>query len=315
MLLANHVAILPAIDCFFSQGWLQAVIVTDKLNGIHLQIKDLCIHHQIPFHQIDHDGLKTYLPNLFQQLEPDLVFMCGFSYRIPRELYSAPPLGFYNIHFSLLPAYRGPDPLFWQIKNGETTGGITIHQVEHDFDAGAVVARLEIPFMRNENWGICDGRYSRAVFNLMVPLINTLNQGKPLPTLPVLSSNQSYFSRPAPTDLMIDWEAYSSRVIENLVNACNPAYGGALTFYKGQPVRILEVMLVHQDQHMEVAAGTIIFADAQYGVIVQCADQQLLRLNIVKLNEGYFTGFKLFAMGVKVGECFDGGTVNQQLVC
>lgn len=316
ILLANHAAILPALDCFYSQGWLQAVVVTEKLNGIHLQIEDLCIQRHIPFYKINHEGLEKVLPVLFDQFKPELVFMCGFSYRIPQQLYSIPPLGFFNIHFSLLPAYRGPDPIFWQLKNGEQIGGITIHQIDTEFDAGITVARQQIPFIGAENWGICDGRYSRAVFNLMVPLINTLNQGGQVLALSPLAEDQSYFPRPTATDLTIDWDRYTAATIENLVNACNPSYGGALTFYKGQPVRIMEVVPIPTEANKSnVPAGSVVFADAQNGVIVKCADQQLLRLNIVKLNEGYFTGFKLFALGVKTGECFDGGSVNQQLVC
>lgn len=315
IILANHAAILPAIDCFHAQGWLNAVISTEKLHSNNLQIEDLSRQRGIPFYKITEQELKTSTLDLFKQIKPDVVFMCGFTYRIPQELFSIPASGFFNIHFSMLPAYRGPDPVFWQIRNGEQTGGISIHKVEASFDSGDVVARQEIPFIQGENWGICDGRYSAAVFNTLIPLINKIIQGEQILPLNPLTVSESYFSKPAVQDFIIQWETSTAAEIENLVNACNPLAGGALTFLNNQPVRILETGTVYtQDEIPEAAPGTIILSDAHNGIMVLCAGKSILRINIIKLNEGYFTGLKLFAMGVKAGDRFETNLLNQQAI-
>lgn len=312
ILLANHAAIIPAIDYFHSREWLAAVISTEKLQAENLQIEDICKLKDIPFYKIRRKELKTTVTDLFDNIKPDLVFMCGFSYRIPSQLFTMPALGFFNIHFSLLPAYGGPAPLFWQLKNGEQTGGITIHRVDAGFDSGEIVARQEIPFNPGENWGLCNQRYSNAVFNLMIPLLNQLSLGKQINPLSLKPVPASYESSPVAEDLMIQWDFHTAVQIENLVNACNPLCGGALTFYKDLPVRLLEVAHVTlQGTVPEAAAGTIIHADAQIGLLVICADRNVLRINIAKFNEGYFTGFKLFLMGIKTGDTFGMNILTQ----
>jgi len=315
ILLANHASILPIMDCFQAQGWLKAVISTDRLHSNHLRIEDLARHQNIPFYKISRQELITVVLPLLKQLNPDLVLMCGFSYRIPKEIFSIPALGFFNIHFSLLPAYKGPDPIFWQLKNGEQRGGISVHRVNETFDSGEVVAREIMSFIPAENWGICDGRYSAAVFNLIVPLINTMLRGEHiLPPAP-LEIAESYYPKPDVADFTIQWETATAAEIENLVNAANPLCGGALTFLNQQLVKILETSVVSStDVVPEATPGTIILADAANGILVLCAAQSILRINIVKLNEGYFSGPKLFAMGVKAGNRFESNVLNQQAI-
>ena len=55
-----------------------------------------------------------------------------------------PPHGFLNVHPSLLPAYRGPAPLFWQLRAGETQTGVTVHWMEERFDAGPIAMQQAV---------------------------------------------------------------------------------------------------------------------------------------------------------------------------
>jgi len=60
------------------------------------------------------------------------------------ELLALPRLGCVNTHPSLLPRYRGPNPLFWQFMNGETQGGLTMHRMDVDFDTGPILVQRAI---------------------------------------------------------------------------------------------------------------------------------------------------------------------------
>jgi methionyl-tRNA formyltransferase len=77
-------------------------------------------------------------------LQPDLACVACFPRRIPAALLQLPPLGWLNIHPSLLPAYRGPAPLFWIFRNGESTAGVTIHFMDQELDAGDIVAQAAL---------------------------------------------------------------------------------------------------------------------------------------------------------------------------
>jgi methionyl-tRNA formyltransferase len=302
--MANHAGALPALAWFNDQGWLQAVISSNTLSGHNLQIQDYCYLNNITHLKVTRQQLHTQALQLFNELGPDMALMYGFTYRVPPAIFTIPRLGFYNVHFSMLPAYCGSDPVFWQIKNGERQGGITIHKVDEGFDTGAVVLQQSIPFLPGENWGICNSRYSSATINMIRQLCEMLMQGNDLPLITTDNLTRSYYPKPAAKDLAIFWDQYNATQIESLVNACNPSGGGAITTYMQQEVRILEVSPVDQQGDADIPGGTIIHADTS-GLFVQCADRSLLRINILKLNEGYLTGFKLAALGIKAGQCFE----------
>ncbi len=78
--------------------------------------------------------------------QPDLLLTACFPRLLPREILAIPRLGSLNLHPSLLPAYRGPEPLFWQFYFGETRTGVTLHWMDAHADTGDLVFQAEVPF-------------------------------------------------------------------------------------------------------------------------------------------------------------------------
>lgn len=83
-------------------------------------------------------ALRTY--------QPDLLITACFPRLLPPEMLAIPRLGGLNLHPSLLPAYRGPEPLFWQFYFGETRTGITLHWMDEHADTGDIVFQADVPF-------------------------------------------------------------------------------------------------------------------------------------------------------------------------
>ena len=306
---ANHIAVLPALDHFKKLGWLQAVISTDKLQGPNLQIRAYCGRESVPFFQVSKKQLNEDVKAKIDMLQPDLAVMFGFSYRIPENIFSIPKLGFYNVHFSLLPAYKGPDPIFWQIKNGETMGGISIHKVNEEFDEGEIVMQQQIPFIPGENWGICNNRYAVAVQNMLIQFTQELYAGNNLPELQA-QQNSTYYKRPERQDLTINWAQMSAMEIENLVNAANPCYGGAITYLNHQPISILEVTPATLSSTADYKPGMIVHSHPDSGIFVACKQNEYLRINVMQTTDGILSGFKLAALGVQAGQSFETTVVN-----
>ncbi len=75
---------------------------------------------------------------------PDVAVVACFTQRIPPALLALPRLGFLNLHPSLLPAYRGPQPLFWQLRDGAPTGA-TVHYLDEGLDTGDIAAQTAVP--------------------------------------------------------------------------------------------------------------------------------------------------------------------------
>jgi methionyl-tRNA formyltransferase len=81
---------------------------------------------------------------LLRAYEPDLALCAGFPWRIPAEAIAVPKHGIVNGHPSLLPRYRGPFPVAWAVRNGETEIGLTYHLMDAEFDTGNVLAQVPI---------------------------------------------------------------------------------------------------------------------------------------------------------------------------
>jgi methionyl-tRNA formyltransferase len=287
------------------QGLLHTVVIPGARDKHNVLIELNAQHLRIPFKYLSKDELTTAFKELLYEAKPDVVFVFGCRYKIPVDLFSIPRLGFYNVHFSLLPAYRGSAPMFWQIRNGETTGGITIHQVTEAFDSGPMIAQQQTNISPGENCGLFTARLSMETVGLIGQAIERLKTfGGPM-LLPQNESSASYFKRPDAPDFQVDWEKQPAMEIENIVNAANPDYGGATASFRGQPFRILEVNQVELPNPQPTAPGIIVHSDINYGVIVSCKDKRFLRINIAQLSEGIFSGFKLASLGIKAGERFD----------
>jgi methionyl-tRNA formyltransferase len=109
---------------------------------------------------------------------------------------------------------------------------------------------------------------------------------------------------PGVNDLQINWSSQSAKDVENLVNACNPDFGGAVTSFRNQVMRFLEVAPAEINNPAPSAPGTIVYADGNYGIFVACSDNKFLRVNIIQSSEGILSGFKLASLGVTAGERF-----------
>lgn len=85
--------------------------------------------------------------NLCRQIEnkPDYFITAGYGKILPESWLKYPKLGSLNLHFSLLPAYRGANPAEWAIMCGETKTGITLIEMSNKLDGGDIIAQAEIP--------------------------------------------------------------------------------------------------------------------------------------------------------------------------
>ena len=79
-------------------------------------------------------------------LQPDVAVVACFSRRIPQVLLALPRHGFLNLHPSLLPCYRGPQPLFWCFREGERETGVTVHFMDEGLDSGDIVLQAQVDF-------------------------------------------------------------------------------------------------------------------------------------------------------------------------
>src|SRR5262249_17408670 len=94
------------------------------------------------------------LAPLLRAYDVDLAICTGFPWRIPPDALAVPRLGIVNGHPSLLPRYRGPIPVAWAVRNGDTEIGLSYHLMDEHFDTGNVLAQTPIPL--EDEWSFED---------------------------------------------------------------------------------------------------------------------------------------------------------------
>ena len=89
---------------------------------------------------------------LVRERRIEVIVMANFRHILRPRLYMVPEFGAINVHPSLLPAFRGPEPIYWVLARGDRATGVTVHQVDDGLDTGPIVAQqtLEIAFGDDE---------------------------------------------------------------------------------------------------------------------------------------------------------------------
>jgi methionyl-tRNA formyltransferase len=251
------------------------------------------------------EGWELQLNDWLKAINADLVLVFGFPWVIPDTILTIPQHGFLNFHFGDLPKYKGADPIFWQLMNNEPNSTLTVHRMTREVDEGPIVLRHTTPLIKGENYGLLCQRLGFAAAELITPLFEAINNRVLFEPVSGESSDD-FLKKPANNTLVIQWREQSAEQIECLVNASNPRYGGASTYLRNAEIRILETSPaeIKLQENYSPEPGTIVYADALYGLIVACKDNQFLKINITQFREGYFSGTKLFNMGIKPGEKF-----------
>jgi methionyl-tRNA formyltransferase len=93
---------------------------------------------------------RERLASVLRSYEPDLVLCTGFPWRMSAEAIAVPRIACVNGHPSLLPRYRGPIPIAWAVRNGETEVGLTYHLMDEQFDTGAILAQDTVPLAEDD---------------------------------------------------------------------------------------------------------------------------------------------------------------------
>ncbi|MEW5820133.1 MAG: methionyl-tRNA formyltransferase [Cyanobacteriota bacterium] len=175
--------------------------------------------------------------------KPDVILIAAYPRLIPPEIYTIPSLGTINCHPSLLPDYRGANPYFHVIRNGETKTGITFHYLDDTFDTGDIISQWIVPIIPNETLGTLYLRLSFKSCELylnIVEKLENLKHGERLEASPQPPDTGHYKTspeiKPNSKEMNINWSE-SSFSIDCLVRACNP-YFGATTIYRGMPTKI-----------------------------------------------------------------------------
>ena len=126
---------------------------------------------------------------------PDVAVVACFTRRIPPAALAVPRWGFLNLHTSLLPAYRGPQPLFWQLRDGAPTGA-TVHFMDEGLDTGDIAAQTAVPLPDGSSGPEAERTLALAGLGLLRGVMDELAEG----VVPRRPQGPGGSRQPAPTE-------------------------------------------------------------------------------------------------------------------
>ncbi|MBI4446940.1 MAG: methionyl-tRNA formyltransferase [Acidobacteria bacterium] len=264
-------------------------------------VKRLAAAYKVPVFQPEKIRGNPEALQLLQRVQPDLNVVVAFGQILPREFFAFPPLGTLNVHASLLPFYRGADPVTHTILRGETETGVTIMRIDEGMDTGDILAQRHVPIGENMTAGELEVILSEEGAQLLVETIPHYASGEISP-VPQDSHRASYAPRVKKEDAQIDWRR-SAQEVHNHVRAYNP-WPGAFTSFRSITVKIWRSEKLSDHSGSSGTPGKVLDISPK-GILVQCGSGSLM-LKELQMPSRSRIGAHDFANGVdlKTGEFF-----------
>lgn len=202
---------------------------------------------------------------------------------LPREIWSMPEKGTFNLHASLLPRYRGAAPVNWAIINGEKETGVTTFLIDDNIDTGSILFSNKVPVDDSDNAGTLHDKLMAAGSRLVMKTVDALCdgtvEGVPQEKIEGLSGTVQYAPKLTKEICRIDWNMPASE-IHNLIRGLSP-YPGAYSVLKcgdtGIQVKIFASAVT--DTEYGSVPGEI-HTDGKTVLSVRCARQSLSILEL-----------------------------------
>ncbi len=245
------------IDALLPKRNITAVVLSPKMPAEGLaSMKAFCTQRGIPV-QYGFDGIKA-----------DVFLTPNYPVLISGE-FSGNHLCV-NVHFSLLPKYRGFHPVQCALLNDEPVVGYTVHRVDAGMDSGPIYFQEQFKVLDSDNIHTLNEKMSdHLTANFAIYLDAILADGKQ--PVPQDGTQAIWGGRRRPEDGLIDWRQ-PSRHIFNLVRAvCPPYYPGAYTYWKDKKVVIVEAK-EHLARPYRHIPGQVVDAASGLGLLVKTGD-------------------------------------------
>jgi methionyl-tRNA formyltransferase len=217
---------------------IAVVTAPDKRKGrgqvlTYSEIKRFSLNKNIPLLQPEKLNDENFI-NDIRSLEPDLIVVVAFRI-LPKEIFTIPKYGTFNLHASLLPKYRGAAPINRALMNGEKETGVTTFFIQEKVDTGNIILQKKINIEDDDNAGTLHDKLSILGAEGVLETVELIEERN------VITKQQdNNLSSPAPKifkeDCMIEWNQ-EAIVIHNFIRGLSP-YPAAFTYFENKTVKV-----------------------------------------------------------------------------
>src|SRR5262245_22398947 len=150
---------------------------------------------RIPVHDVADVNAQAFL-DLLRTLKVDLIVSINTPHRLEAPVLALPRQGCLNVHFGMLPRYRGLLPIFHALMNGEPSFGVTVHFMDEKLDNGDIVAQRAVPIRESDTLDTLYPKAFAAASALLAEAIEACASGS-LARRPTSEAEKTYFSYPS----------------------------------------------------------------------------------------------------------------------
>ena len=217
--------------------------------------------------KIDEEAL-----NAIRQSNADKAVIVAYGAMIPQAALSALP--WWNLHFSVLPEWRGATPLQHSMMH-DTGIGISVFEIDSGLDTGPLISQLPLSFLENETAGEALIRFTEEGSNLLIRALDENPQ-------PVIQEGSSSLApKITRLDAKINFEENAADLIR-FIRAANPE-PMAWAIQNGEPIRIIFASATTSSLDSGKLRGVgEIYKSDDNEIVVQCGDKSSLRLELVQ---------------------------------
>jgi methionyl-tRNA formyltransferase len=227
--------------------------------------------------------------NAIRKLEPELIFIVGWSQLVHEPFIELASEGVFGMHPTLLPKHRGRAPIPWTILSGLARTGVTLFEiVDSTADSGGIVGQREISVSADETATSLFARLADAHASLIRELVPQL-LARSAPRIQQEPTRASSWPKRAPADGIIDWGTRAPYLYD-WVRAQTRPYPGAFTFLGEEKVIVWGARAVELAE--EAPAGTIVDMQDERPVVA-CGEGGLLLEEVQTSADGLVVGARL----------------------
>jgi methionyl-tRNA formyltransferase len=215
-------------------------------------VKRVALQAGIPVLQ-PRGGRDPELPAQLAATGADIGVSCAFGFLLPPPVLAALPRGIINLHFSLLPAYRGAAPVQRALLDGVEVTGVCTFQVDEGMDTGPLLACREVPVLDGEDAGSLTARLAEVGADLVIETLDGLEDGsiRPRPQPPA----GSLAPKVDPAEARLDFQAPAERLV-HAVRAFSPS-PGAWTTFRGRRLKVSRAARAAEGAGAGLAPGRV----------------------------------------------------------
>jgi methionyl-tRNA formyltransferase len=286
---------LPFLEYLYEKNFEISLVITtpDKPKGRGLKLEETptkSFAKRFNLNFIEVDKFKNFIEKI-ENSKGDIGVVVSFGKIIPESVLSIFPKGVINVHPSLLPKYRGPNPIRWQILNGERESGITIIKLTKEVDAGPILIQKKIEIDENDNYTKLSKKLIDCGKEILIEAIELIKLGKDrfFEQIGVATYAPKFEDDFEKIDFNLNGD-YLRRKILSL--SLEP---GAYAFFREKRIKILDATILKESYKGE--AGEIVFVEKNsFGI--KTLDYILIP-KLVKVEGKKEMGVKEFINGYK----------------